>query len=190
MWKDKWVGNLKIEDFVNHIPSHIQNMKVADLINWSNHTRNITAIKNICLQFILDKIYATPIPLFPQKDRIKWAFTNIGSFTIKSAYHWILNKERPFSHPNLPWNKISNLKICARIKKFIWQLSQNCLPNAKFLYQRKILDNDNCRICQQETETNQHLFLECQGFAHIHKHLPNLVIEHFNNFTSIFFYIM
>lgn len=33
-WYDKWIDNLKIGDFVKIIPQDLQNLRVANLINW------------------------------------------------------------------------------------------------------------------------------------------------------------
>lgn len=98
--------------------------------------------KNICPKFILDKIMAIPISQFKRIDETRWDHTKEGNFTLKSAYNWILTKDKNYINPNLPWKYIWNLKVYPRIKFFLWQLAHNGIPNANFLYQRKIINNN------------------------------------------------
>lgn len=67
-------------------------------------------IEHLCPEFIMKKIVVTHIPIFPAEDQCRWAFTKSGTFTLKSAYLWLMNKNGDVAKPNLPWNKIWKLK--------------------------------------------------------------------------------
>lgn len=101
-WTDKWVGNFKIEDYTTSIPPNLTNLKVSDIINWNNLSWNIETLKNHCPGFILQKIKATPIPVFKFKDKPQWAHTDNGIFSLKSAYQWLFEKNFPCNNPQLP----------------------------------------------------------------------------------------
>lgn len=34
VWEDKWVGNLKIKDYVNFIPNNLKNITINKIIDW------------------------------------------------------------------------------------------------------------------------------------------------------------
>lgn len=138
-----------------------------------------------CPKFILRKIIAVPIPTFKQKDEPQWVFTKNGTFSLKSAYKWLLTKDFPSNLPSLPWEQIWELKVSARIKFFMWQLAHNCLPTAEFLHKRKIIENSNCTLCGFDTESSIHLFLECPSFSLIRHRLPQLENRNTPNFVLI-----
>lgn len=67
----------------------------------------------------------------------------------------------------------------------MWQLINNCLPNMSFLSKRKITSSDLCPLCLLKTETNQHLFLECEKFNHTRLKIPFLSSDLNTNFIDI-----
>lgn len=118
---------------------------------------------------------------------MRWAFTKDGTFTVKSAYKWLLYKEKTGINPNLPWKNIWNLKVGARIKFFIWQLTHNCLPCAQNLFKKKIINSNICTLCKKEIENPQHLMLECETFSQVRLYLPTLKTGDVTNFAILFF---
>lgn len=71
VWKDKWIDNIIIEYYIEHIPPNLMNLKVRDLINWTNRIWNLSSIESICPNFILRKIIATPIPMSDREDKLQ-----------------------------------------------------------------------------------------------------------------------
>lgn len=44
IWYDNWVDNLKNCDYINNIPTQLQNLKVADSINWNTKSWKLNLI--------------------------------------------------------------------------------------------------------------------------------------------------
>lgn len=114
-WEDKWVRNLVTMDFVRDIPPNLKNLMVVDFINWNNRTWDIQKIQPCCPNFILQKILSIPIPDDMVAEFCR-TFNKNGTFTLKNAYSWLIEKEKPFNQPGLPWHKIWDLRIQPRNK--------------------------------------------------------------------------
>ena len=68
---------------------------------------------------------------------------------------------RKFSGGNiygLPFNCVKETKI----QCFQYKLLHRILPSNKFLYQIRYIDKPNCSFCDNEDETLEHLFFQCQ----------------------------
>lgn len=44
-WKDMWIGNIRIQDYVQNIPPDLQNLRVTDLINWNTKIWKLEMVK-------------------------------------------------------------------------------------------------------------------------------------------------
>lgn len=103
---------------------------------------------------------------FPPEDERIWLLTNSGDYSTKIGYIIALqhqqkdicsvtNDQERFCR--LLWR----LNIMPKLKIFIWKLWQNCLPIAANLACRGLCDPEECSICLEGKEDNQHLFRLC-----------------------------
>lgn len=44
-WKDMWIGNIRIQDYVQNIPPDLQNLRATDLINWNTKIWKLEMVK-------------------------------------------------------------------------------------------------------------------------------------------------
>ena len=67
--------------------------------------------------------------------------------------------------PNLNWRKIfhtcQKTTIDTKLRWFQLRLIYRILPTNRFLSIRKILDNETCDLCRNETETIEHMLYDC-----------------------------
>lgn len=80
LWSNQWLGNFSVKEYVDTIPTTLENLTVNKIINRSSKTWNLNKISHLCPDYILNRIIATPIPCAPTKDKFVWAYTPNGSF--------------------------------------------------------------------------------------------------------------
>ena len=96
----------------------------------------------------------------------------MGQFSVKSAYKIIRIQQLSSSHSqssnhlqsNYIWKSIWAVKVCNKIKTFIWRACRNILPTKLSLTQRKILCDVGCDFCEYGEELIDHVLL-CSPYA-------------------------
>lgn len=71
------------------------------------------------------------IHLTDENDRVYWGLTDNGRYTTKSMYKWL---EKPLSGCHYRW--IWKAKIPLKIKKFLWQMSQDAVLTRQIMKKR------------------------------------------------------
>lgn len=93
-WKDKWIVNTKIEDYVKSI----QNLRVAELINWNTKTWNLSIVESCCPDYIIRKIAATLFHCINARiNKNGRSPLQEIFFTLKSAYNWMSENNTPLT---------------------------------------------------------------------------------------------
>ena len=103
-------------------------------------------------------------------DRMVWAFTPKGNFTVRSAYRLALdmvnsaaNGEASDNHQqSLFWKILWHLNAPNKIKSFAWCVCKNILPTKDNLCRRKVIDIPTCEACGFGVESMRHVFWECE----------------------------
>lgn len=88
MWNDNWAANNNEEGLDTICPAGMENLKVSELINIGTMEWNKEEVKS--LFSIHDFNVITNIPLSSRipDDKIIWAHTKNGQYTIRSGY-WV-----------------------------------------------------------------------------------------------------
>ncbi|KAK9991150.1 hypothetical protein SO802_026135 [Lithocarpus litseifolius] len=102
-------------------------------------------IQQLFLPVDADAILGIPKSRNHTRDRIIWAYTPRGIFTVNSAYK----------------RTIWSLSILNKIKSFTWRASRNALPTKVNLCHRGVLEEALCEACGLDEETGGHLFWDC-----------------------------
>lgn len=64
-------------------------------------------------------------------------------------------------HSTVLWKSIWAMKIEPKIKSFLWSICHNALASKANLFQRHIITNPICHLCQQNVpETLEHIFVQ------------------------------
>ncbi|XP_062176144.1 uncharacterized protein LOC133881222 [Alnus glutinosa] len=118
IWKDRWIPTStyhKIQDPVRVLST---DAKVAEIINRSTNWWDIPLIEQIFSQETVDKICSLSICPRTQEDRLIWASTKLGSFSVRSAYHLemerrarIAGESSSASQSNPYWQHLWKIKV-------------------------------------------------------------------------------
>ncbi|CAL1354917.1 unnamed protein product [Linum trigynum] len=114
-------------------------------------------------------IRAIPLPRQNLEDRLIWHATTDGVFTVKYAYHLAVSIERSngrwrqlagwMDKPS--WIRLWEANIPPKLKDFCWQIFNRILPTTEALREKGVEVLPRCPVCWAESETMEHLFLEC-----------------------------
>ncbi|KAL4603074.1 hypothetical protein ACB092_10G099600 [Castanea dentata] len=143
-----------------------EDTKVSFLIDSNSGEWNVSLISQIFPPDDVACILGIPLSEHKPRDRIIWAYTPKGKFTVNSAYKVAMSMtqgnsdaEVSYSEPQTRfWRQVWNLHILNKIKLFTWRACKNILPTKANLYHRHVLDNSTCDACNLDPETTGHLF--------------------------------
>jgi ribonuclease HI len=168
IWGDKWIPRPSTYSIQSPCNILSKEAKVAKLFEEESTKWNKSLIKNIFSVEEEQIICNIPVSKYQQKDKLIWAATTTGEFTVKSAYHLekeIQNRKKGECSNQgalqAIWKIIWKLQIPNSTKVFMWRACHNILPTKGNLKRRGIGTDDLCQICCQEKETVFHVLWEC-----------------------------
>ena len=133
---------------------------VSSIINPSSNTWQADVMKQAFSPDDANTILGIPLSSRCPMDRLIWAYTSKGHFTVSSAYKVAFSS---ISNPSPVgsnkqncrkfWKSLWGLNIPNKVKNFAWQACHNILPTKANLCYWKILNNPTCKACGLETET-------------------------------------
>jgi len=102
----------------------------------------------------------------PPDDRLVWAFTSKGEFTVKGAYKVAMasantdqsGEESNSQNRKLFWKSIWKLNVPNKIKSFARRANKNILPTKANLVRQNVIKNSTCKACGEEVESSGHVF--------------------------------
>jgi ribonuclease HI/exonuclease III len=92
--------------------------------------------------------------------RDSWAWGLTGTYTTAAGYKALQNT-KDNSHPPAFWKLVWDNLALPKVNFFFWTVVQNKLLTGDNLEKRKIAGPHRCELCRSNSETAQHLFLEC-----------------------------
>ena len=124
-------------------------------------------------------------------NKLVWAATPNGTFTVKSAY-WIAMEMKEAEQEGTSgnasqsrlWKTIWLAEVTNKIKNFVWRACQNILPTKSNLFHRHVLSSDVCDQCGQISETTSHVLLFCD-FSRSAWESCNLLVNCHWNFADV-----
>ncbi|KAF5477294.1 hypothetical protein F2P56_003944 [Juglans regia] len=146
------------------------NAKVAALMDPDLKRWNQELIQATFEEREAQLILETPISTMTTRDRIIWHGTKDGSFSVKSAYHLVKDREMA-NHGQAStsnglkevWKKIWKLDVTPGDKTFLWRACQEALPTQSNLFKKKVVSDPLCPICNREEESVQHVLWSCEA---------------------------
>ncbi|XP_026399356.1 uncharacterized protein LOC113295223 [Papaver somniferum] len=161
VWKDVWIPSLGKKVPSTMYSSNIS--RVSQLIDDNTRNWNHNMLKALFPIDIVDQILQIRIPLIG-KDQVRWLGTRTGCYTVKSAYHILLQdslNQQNLNIPNFPWSKLWKVQLPPKILHLIWRILHNCVATRDKLH--KVVSNiaSTCPLCKQYDESCQHMFIDC-----------------------------
>lgn len=139
-WNQPWLKNHN-DIYISSSP-HIgnQHLKVSDLIHHESCTWRLDVLNANFNQPDVQKIQSIPLLNTHGSDQQIWKFSSTGDYTVRSAYHNIMETMLDVSHlkAEADWMLVWKLQIPHNIKQFIWRLLRGCLPTRYNLRTKQI----------------------------------------------------
>lgn len=184
-WRDTWLIDKPLVDYLNSIPLEHINRKVNDYVtpagNWDWNSIERLLLHNILLHLAAFKINVNT----DEKDIIIWNKSSSGKFTTKSAFAML----SPASDTSVASNLrlIWKLKIPHYFQYFTWLACQGKLLTNEERQQRHLIDYTNCGSCSLGPESIIHVLRYCSHSSGIWQSLG--VLDLLPNFFSCDVYV-
>ena len=94
IWGDKWLPKPSTFMVSSRRLFMPQDMKVGDLINKEEASWKVEAVDAFFLPHDAEVIKAIPISSNLPEDKLIWAWSNNGAFSVKNAY-WVASQQAP-----------------------------------------------------------------------------------------------
>uniref|UniRef100_A0A7N2R1X8 Reverse transcriptase zinc-binding domain-containing protein n=1 Tax=Quercus lobata TaxID=97700 RepID=A0A7N2R1X8_QUELO len=116
-----------------------------------------------------DAILSIPLSLHRSKDRMIWAKTPCGKYTVKSAYRLAYEENRDggkadCSNPSARkkvWKGLWRMNLPQKVKHFAWKACRDILASKEALRQRHIAVEGGCVLCGDSMENIIHILWFC-----------------------------
>ncbi|KAF9615683.1 hypothetical protein IFM89_026065 [Coptis chinensis] len=108
------------------------------------------------------RILSIPILANQQVDSRFWAPNKYGLYTVKSAYHKILERvDLDLVSDKWEFKEVWKLNVPYKVRFFIWQGLQHVISTADILHMHHFATDEYCVLCGFEKESHIHLFVHC-----------------------------
>lgn len=183
IWEDSWLNDEKRRKIITPKLMGCTVQRVKELLNQGGVGWNMEMLARLFSDDEILAIKRTPISTMGLADRLVWASTNNGQYSVKSGYKVAKSYERKMKgdeggsnrkdeeESNL-WKGLWNLDIKRKVKFFIWKACHNRLPVGDSLKRRGIHIDETCKLYGEEKETVEHLFFKCRKAEMIWKLAP------------------
>ncbi|KAL6228202.1 hypothetical protein ACLB2K_002156 [Fragaria x ananassa] len=173
IWSDRWILNANPGYLRPLLPISSSRPKmVEELIDWDTNSWCLDEISDLLSE---EERLQIELLLFGDEsmpDRLIWPATKNGSYSVRSGYHFFhsqnLKPSSTHAHSShrvdsSVWNTIWKLNVTPKVKNFMWRIMVNALPSYLNLFNRKIIQNPLCPVCELFPKSIEHIFLQCHG---------------------------
>ncbi|CAN1216845.1 Putative ribonuclease H protein At1g65750 [Linum perenne] len=103
-------------------------------------------------------------PLGEEDDQKIWGLSRSGEYSMKSAYRQLMAMNEAVTKLQVEgeWSKLWKIDVPPKMRHFLWRSVRDVLPTRNKLWRRRIEVHDSCGMCSRESESLEHLFLDCE----------------------------
>ncbi|KAF5442204.1 hypothetical protein F2P56_034891 [Juglans regia] len=183
LWTEKWIpGHRALEQEGFAVFETNRNDVVAclvdELIGWWDMDK-IRSLFNPNVIIDLLKIVLGPGTV---ADRWIWEHERNGQFSIKTCYHFIVDKMRGVQaeSSNMQgqqglWKALWKMAVPNKIKIFAWRACKDGLPTNENLMKKQVVTEVHCDVCFHPLEDLNHAVISCKCIQALwHQLLPSL----------------
>ena len=165
VWRDKWISKLP-----SYCPSLLGNqqptsMKVSQLIDIEKKCWKEEMLHELFQLEVVEMIQNIHLSRLAEPDKMIWCDSELGHFTVKSAYFMarsMLGRGNEANEERSPiWRFIWKSEVIPKVKLFIWRLVQNIIPTVENLRYKRIQLPNNCSVCGGNGENSVHVMFDC-----------------------------
>ncbi|XP_021732105.1 uncharacterized protein LOC110698909 [Chenopodium quinoa] len=158
IWEDPWICD-EVGRFATSTPSE-DLTKVSELINTEAMAWDYDKIQANFNDRDKKCILSIPLSLRCPPDKLIWAFSKDGEYTVKTSY--MLGKGCNLDDFHQAWVDIWKAQIIPKARNFLWRFCTGTIPIRMLLKHRHLAENDWCPWCENESKTWQHTFFDCK----------------------------
>ena len=145
-WKDPWLPCSTTYWVISPVFAQTGNNSVDSLIVAATMTWNKEKIEAMFLPRDSELIQQIPLSIRRPSDILIWSGTTKGEYTVKSAYHMLLNEQSNSefttstagsSNSGL-WRAVWKAQVQPKVRLFIWKACKNIIPTQTNLFDREI----------------------------------------------------
>lgn len=163
--KDQWIRgkrNFCVENDHRYVG---RTERVSDYITTSTRSWDVLKVREKFLPEDAKAILMIPIPLHEVHDRVVWADSATGTYTVKEGYRFWYNQNYTTSAitQSKDWIRIWSLLVPHKVKIFIWRFCRNTIPVHWRLSLKGIHLPITCPMCNADVAHVLHIFFDCQS---------------------------
>ena len=166
IWHDRWLP--RPSSFCPTTPPNTLpgDARVSSLLNELTGEWRSDLVKQIFMQDDSNVILSMPRSHSQAANRLVWACTPRGTFTIRSAHKIALSlsnhthaaRASNDESQHLFWCTLWSLNVPQKLKIFAWRAYCNILPTKVNLSHRGVIEEATCEACHLGEETSGHMF--------------------------------
>lgn len=161
-WSDSWIHDLPS---FTPTPKVDANPDIALVVSqlltpdWSNW--DISKLRLLFEEHVIDLIQKTPIPSCPMEDSWSWTATNSRFFFSFKLAYWLCREGSPPSNLDYIRGQIWKSKIHECLKMHLWRIAANVLPTKEVISMFNEDVDGSYPLCNSALETSFHLLIVC-----------------------------
>jgi hypothetical protein len=197
MWKDPWIRDQNGEFITWPLQHVVEDKRVSDLIDHNTGEWKVNEVNTYFDQQVAKLILVMPIYREVGEDKCVWKFTSHGEYSVRSAYHYIMENLVDNSDLRVTgnWMRIWKMQVPQKIKVFLWRAARGCLPTRERLRTRGVQYTDRCVHCERSFENDWHVFFGCNKVEEVWAEvgLWNFIRDRLkiaNGFIDLFFQLL
>ncbi|RVW19550.1 putative ribonuclease H protein [Vitis vinifera] len=169
-WEDLWWGDQTLKDQYPRLFRVVmdKNIPISSILgssrpfSWNfNFRRNLTDSEIEDLERLMHSLDCMNLSTSASDTR-SWSLCSSGLFTVKSFFTAL--SQMPDSSPFFPTKFVWKSQVPFKVKAFIWLVAHKKVNTNDLLQLRrphKAISPDICKLCMEQGESADHLFLHC-----------------------------
>ncbi|KAJ9697646.1 hypothetical protein PVL29_006989 [Vitis rotundifolia] len=169
-WEDLWWGDQIFKDQYPRLFRVVtdKNISISSVLgsvhpfSWNfNFRHNLSDSEIEDLERLMRSLDCLHLSTSASNER-SWSLLSSGLFTVKSFFTAL--SQMPDSSPFFPTKFVWNSQVPFKVKAFVWLVAHKKVNTNDMLQLRrphKALSPDICKLCMEQGESADHLFLHC-----------------------------
>ena len=169
VWGDRWLPGSSSHGVIFPRLFLHEDTRVGELIDTEVICWKSSMVDSIFLPLKAEAVKSIPLSVHSPPDKLVWAETANGKFTVKSGYHLAVRISSLGTRGSVLncsllrrfWKSLRRLPIPHKVKHFAWRAYRKALPTKVNRKRRKVLANESCDWCKVMPKTTRHALWGC-----------------------------
>ena len=153
-WCDNWIGTGPLILRNSIVPTSFP--MLSQVLN--NGSWELQEVQHELDNYLIQEILSSNVCLSDKPDKLIWKPSQMGNFSIKTAWGLIRSQGQPNDLAALIWKQPSPPSA----QLLGWRILKNSLPMDSAFQNVGVSLASRCVLCYSEAESPSHLFIDCQ----------------------------